>query len=387
LDGAGAGARPMKSNIKLGRIFGIEVGIHYSWFIIAVLITVSLADQFRHVDSEWGSGVIWGAAIVTSILFFACLLAHEMAHSLVAVAHKLPVRRITLFALGGVSVIEKESPTAKTEFLVAIVGPVTSVVLGFIFFWLAGLAGGGGQTTPKTPGAAILYWLGYINISLGIFNLLPGFPLDGGRVLRSIAWAITHNMERATKIAARVGQVVAVLFILAGIYEFFRGAGIGGLWIAFIGWFLLQAAGANYMEVELRHKLEGVRAGDLMSQDCTVVEGPTSVQEFVDHYILRTGKRCFIVSVQGRLGGLITPHEVRSVPREDWAVTPVQQIMRPIQQVKIVSPETPVMDALEMMAQGDLNQVPVVANQQVVGMLARGDILQALRARAELQHG
>jgi Zn-dependent protease/CBS domain-containing protein len=375
----------MKSNIKLGRVFGIEIGIHYSWFIIAVLITVSLADQFRRVDSDWGNNVIWGAAIITSILFFACLLAHEMAHSLVAVAHKLPVKRITLFALGGVSVIEKESPNARTEFLVAIVGPVTSVVLGVIMFWLARFAGGGGQATPKTPGAAVLYWLGYINVALGIFNLLPGFPLDGGRVLRSIAWGVTHNMERATKIAARIGQVVAVLFILAGIYQFFRGAGIGGLWTAFIGWFLLQAAGANYMEVELRHKLEGVHAGDLMSHDCPVVEGPISVQDFVDHFILRTGKRCFIVSVHGRLAGLITPHEVRSVPREDWTVTPVQQIMRPIQQVRIVSPDTPVMDALEMMAQSDLNQVPVVANQQVVGMLARGDILQALRARAELQ--
>jgi CBS domain-containing protein len=292
-----------------------------------------------------------------------------------------------LFALGGVSVIEKESPTAKIEFLVAIVGPVTSVALGAIMFWLAGLAGGGGQATPRTPGAAILYWLGYINVVLGIFNLLPGFPLDGGRVLRSIAWGITHNMERATRIAARIGQVVAIIFILAGIYQFFRGAGISGLWTAFIGWFLLQAAGANYMEIEMRHRLEGMRAGDLMSRDCAVVEGPTSVQDFVDHFILRTGKRCFIVSIHDHLAGLITPHEVRGVPREDWPVTPVQRIMKPIQQVRIVSPETPVMDALEMMAQADLNQVPVVANQQVVGMLARGDILQALRARTELQQG
>ena len=372
----------MKSNIVLGRIFGIEIGIHYSWFIIASLIVFSLADHFRVVNRDWSPAVVWGSAITTALLFFLGLLAHELSHSLVARAHKLPVRRITLFALGGVSVIEKESPNAKTEFLVAIVGPVTSVVIGGVMLGLARLLGGNSEAS---PGVAILRWLGAINVGLGVFNMLPGFPLDGGRVLRSVVWGITHSMERATKIAARVGQGVAILFILTGIYQFFRGAGLGGLWIAFIGWFLLQAAGANYMELELKHSLEGVRASDLMSRDCTVVEGPTSVQDFVDHYILRTGKRCFMVSVQGRLAGLITPHEVRALDRQLWPVTPVQQVMKPIQEVRVVSPETPAMDVLEMMAAQDLNQVPVVANQQVVGILSRGDILQALRTRVELQ--
>jgi len=210
----------MRSHIKLGRIFGIEVGIHYSWFIIALLITFSLADHFRAVNKGWSPTVIWGAALLTSILFFLGLLAHELSHSLVARARHLPVSRITLFALGGVSVIEKESPDAKTEFFVAVVGPITSVVLGGIMMWLAHLVS---RNVEATPGSAILWYLGGINIMLGVFNMLPGFPLDGGRVLRSILWGAMHNMERATRVASRVGQVVAILFILAGIWEFFAG--------------------------------------------------------------------------------------------------------------------------------------------------------------------
>jgi Zn-dependent protease len=251
----------MKSHIVLGKIFGIEIGIHYSWFIIAALITFSLSDHFRAINSGWSNSVVWGAAGLTALLFFASLLAHELSHSLMARARKLPVNRITLFALGGVSVIEKEPPNALTEFLVTIVGPLTSVVLGFV---LRGLAYSLGQDPEATPGLAILYWLGYINISLGIFNMLPGFPLDGGRVLRSVIWGATHNLERATRIASRVGQIIAILFILTGIYQFFRGAGLGGLWISFIGWFLLQSAGANYLEVKIKHALEDLSAGDLM---------------------------------------------------------------------------------------------------------------------------
>jgi Zn-dependent protease/CBS domain-containing protein len=373
----------MRSHIKLGKIFGIEVGLHYSWFIIAFLIAYSLHDQFSRDYKGWSDALAWGAAILTALLFFLCLLAHEMSHSLMARAHKLPVRRITLFALGGVSVIEKESPDAKTEFLVAIVGPITSVVIGGLLYGLARMLGGTGSGSPVV---GVLQWLARINVMLGVFNMLPGYPLDGGRVLRSVVWGATRNMERATRIAARFGQGLAILFILSGIYLFFHKQA-GGLWISFVGWFLLQAAGANYMEVELKHALAGLRASDLMSRDCVVVEGPTSVQDFVDHYILRTGKRCFMVSVMGGLGGLITPHEVRKLERDAWPVTPVQQIMKPIQEVRVVAPDTPVLDALELMTQNDLNQVPVVENQEVLGILARGDILQALKSRMELQRG
>jgi len=372
----------MKSNIVLGRIFGIEIGIHYSWFIIALLITFSLADHFRTVNKGWGPNVIWGASLLTALLFFVSLLIHELSHSLVAKARHLPVSRITLFALGGVSVIEKDSPDAKTEFLVAVVGPISSVVIGGIMLGIVHLMG---SNPEATPGSAILYYIGGINILLGVFNMVPGFPLDGGRVLRSIIWGVTRNMERATRMASRVGQFVAILFILAGIYQFFRGAGFNGLWIAFIGWFLLQAAGANYLEVKVKHALEGVRAADLMSQDCPMVEGRISVQEFVDHFLLRTARRCFLVTVMDRLAGMITPNEIRALDRELWPMTPLQQIMRPLDKIRSVRPETPVTEALELMGKEDLNQLPVVSEGGLQGMLTRSDILQALRSRMELR--
>jgi Zn-dependent protease/CBS domain-containing protein len=372
----------MKSHIVLGKIFGIEIGIHYSWFIIAALITFSLSDRFRAINSGWSNTVVWGAAGLTALLFFASLLAHELSHSLMARARKLPVSRITLFALGGVSVIEKEPPNALTEFLVTIVGPLTSIVLGLV---LRGLAYGLRQDPEGTPGLAILYWLGYINISLGIFNMLPGFPLDGGRVLRSVIWGATHNLERATRIASRIGQVIAILFILTGIYQFFRGAGLGGLWISFIGWFLLQSAGANYLEVKMKHALEDVSASDLMSRDCVQVDGTISVQDFVDHYLLRTGRRCFVVTSQGRVSGLITVDQVRALDRNQWPMTSVQGIMKPLDKVRAVSPDTPAMQVLELMAKDDINQLPVMANQALVGMLTRSDILQAVRSRLELK--
>lgn len=372
----------MRSHIKLGKIFGIEVGIHYSWFIIALLITFTLVEHFRTANPGWSPQVVWSSAIVTAVLFFAGLLAHELSHSLVARARNLPVSRITLFALGGVSVIEKEAPDAKTEFLVAIVGPLCSVVIGGVMLGIARAIGG---DPDASPGTAILYWLGWINISLGVFNLLPGFPLDGGRVLRSLIWAVTRNMERATKIASRVGQAVALLFIMAGIYQFFHSKDAGGLWIAFIGWFLLQAAGANYLEVEMKHALAGLKAADLMSHDCPIVEGNISVQDLVDHFILRTGRRCYMVTVLGRMAGLVTPHEIRALNREEWPMTPVQQIMKPLEKIHAVAPDTPAMDVLEMMTKEDLNQVPVISDSGVEGMLARGEILQALRSRAELK--
>ena len=372
----------MRSHIKLGKIFGIEVGIHYSWFIIALLITFTLADHFRTVNTDWTPAVIWGSALVTSVLFFAGLLAHELSHSLVARARKLPVSRITLFALGGVSVIEKDAPDAKTEFLVAIVGPVTSLAIGAIMLGIVHLAGGNPDSRPVT---AILYYLGLINISLGVFNMLPGFPLDGGRVLRSVLWGATHNMERATKMASRVGQFVALLFIIAGILQFFQKQNLGGLWIAFIGWFLLQAAGANYMDVEMKHALAGLRAEDLMSRDCAVVPGAMSVQEFVDQYLLRTARRCFLVTVMDRLAGLVTTHEIRSLNRDLWPQTPLQSIMKPLDKIHAVKPDTPVTNVLEMMAKEDLNQVPVISDNGLEGMLARGEILQALRSRIELK--
>ena len=374
----------MKSNIRLGRLFGIEVGLHYSWFLIAFLITMSLASQFHEANASWGEGAIWSVSIVTAILFFGGLLAHEMSHALVARAHGLTTRAITLFALGGVAQIEKEPTDARTEFLVGIVGPFSSAVIGVICFLIASLAGWQLGSTPDTPIQAMFYWLGYINLMLAAFNMIPGFPLDGGRILRAIIWWVTGNGERSTQLAARAGQAVAVLFIAFGIFRFFGGAGIPGLWIAFIGWFLLQAAGASYATVALTSKLKDVHVSDVMDRDCASVDGHLNVQTFVEEYLLRTGRRCYVVGQNGHVEGLVTPHEIKAIERPRWPYTTLHDIMRPLDQLHTVTPETPVMEALETMGRDDVNQLPVVEQDHLEGVVTRAHVLQFLQTRAEL---
>jgi len=375
----------MRSNIKLGKIHGIEIGLHYSWFIIAALIVFSLGEHFRQVNPNWGTAQIWIAALVTAVLFFVTLLLHELAHSLVAQHHGLKVTSITLFALGGVSQIQDDATDAKTEFWVAIAGPIASLIIGFGCLAIAFGLGWRYPTDPRTAVTGVLVWLGYINIGLAIFNMIPGFPLDGGRVLRAIIWAITKNADRSTRIAARVGQVVAFLFILDGILQFFSGAGFSGLWIAFIGWFLMDAAKASYDEVGITASLRGIRVSQVMSHDCVTVNRGMSLQEFVNTYLLRAGERCFAVEDEGRFVGLITPRDVGKIPRDRWDKTTVREAMRPLQELHIVTPDTPALAALKLMARNDVNQLPVVANGTLQGIVSRSQLVQLLQVRSELQ--
>ncbi|MBZ5705221.1 MAG: site-2 protease family protein [Acidobacteriia bacterium] len=374
----------MRASIKLGRVFGVELGLHYSWFVIALLIVFSLAAHFRAVNAAWGEGVIWAAAIVTGVLFFAGLFAHELSHALVAKARGLPIHRITLFLLGGMAQIEKEAADAKTEFWMGIAGPIASALIGVVMLGLAAAFGWTWRAEPATPGVAILVWLGYINLALGAFNMIPGFPLDGGRVLRAIIWWITRNADRATRVATTVGQVVAVLFIMYGLLHFFRGEGLGGLWMAFIGWFLLQAASASRLHLQAESLLRGLRVRDVMSTDCSRVDGHTVLQQFVDDELLRTGRRCFLVMENSRVAGLITPNDVGKVERERWPLMRVRDAMRPLDQIHSVAPDTTAMEAVEKMAGEDVNQLPVMSDGQLQGIVTRGHILQVLQSRAAL---
>lgn len=379
----------MEAQIKLGRIFGVEIGLHYSWFIIAFLITLSLASQFQVTNAQWGSGVIWGSAILTAAFFFAAIILHELSHAAVAKARGLAVSSITLFALGGVAQIEKEATDAKTEFWMGIAGPITSALIGFVLLGIASALGwtpaaGTLMSTPAKPLLAMLVWLGYINVSLAVFNMIPGFPLDGGRVLRAILWRITGDAGRSTRAAARTGQAVAFGFIALGLIRFFGGAGFGGLWIAFIGWFLLDAARASYAQVGLAESLRGLRVRDVMERDCTVVDGSSNLQTVVDNYLLPTGRRCFIVVGKGRVAGLLTPHEIKQVERGRWPFTTVESVMRPLEKLRTVGPESPVIEALEVMGRENVNQLPVVSDGRLEGIISRGHVLQVLQKRAEL---
>jgi Zn-dependent protease/CBS domain-containing protein len=373
----------MESQVRLGRVFGIEIGLHYSWFVIALLIIMSLVGQFRATQPQWGDWVIWISAVVTGLLFFSALVVHELSHALTARARGLPVGAITLFALGGVSRIEREPERPATEFLIGIVGPLTSAVVGLVCLVLALGLGWEPGADPSRPVLAVLVWLGYINFGLAVFNMVPGYPLDGGRVVRALAWWSTGDATRATRFAARGGQAVAYLLIVLGLLRFFAGAGLGGLWIAFIGWFLLNAAGATYGRLEAMERLRGLRAADVMQRDCARVEGATRLQSLVDD-LLRTGRRCYVVVDGARPLGLITPHEVKEVPRDRWGEITVREAMRPLERLRTVRPDSSVADSFEMMVREDVHQLPVVADGQLEGVISRGDILRVLRARQEL---
>ena len=373
----------LRAQIRLGRIAGICIGLHYSWFLIALLITLSFGSHFHSISSEWGRAAVWSTAVLTSVFFFITLLLHELAHSLVAKSSGLRVDSITLFALGGSSQIESEAPNARSEFWIAAAGPLTSLAIGLILVTLAKASGWAPGAPPLTPLTAVLLWLGYINVTLAVFNMVPGYPLDGGRVLRAIVWGITHNPNRSTRIAAGAGQAVALMFILLGLFRFFAGASLDGLWLTFIGWFLLDASRSSYLQVGLMEALRGRRVTELMDHHCTTVGASLSLQDFVDEYLLR-GQRCFVVVQGDNIVGLITPHEIQKVSRDLWPQTSVQRVMRSLRQLRTVTPDTPVLEAFKILSRDDFNQLPVVSNGHFEGVLSRGQLLQFLQAHAEL---
>lgn len=374
----------MKSQLKLGTVFGVELGLHYSWFLIAVLIVFSLAAQFHAQDSSWSSLTIWLVALITGVAFFAGLYVHEISHAVVAKMYGIPVHQITLFLLGGVAQIEKDASDAKSEFWIAIVGPITSAILGLALLVLARVTGWNLWSVPARPRIAILVWLGYINLMLGAFNMLPAFPMDGGRVLRALLWWSTGSAERATRYAARLGQWIAFLFIGLGILRFFDGAGLAGLWLAFIGWFLLQASGATLLQNQIGISLRGLAVADLMSDDYGIVAPGMSLEEFVHEKLLRGGHRFYLVAEQSHMLGLITSNEVKHSGPAAWASMRVDQVMVPADKVFRAWPEMSVADSLEMMVSRDVHQLPVISGGRIAGVISRAHILQQLRLRMDL---
>src|SRR5579872_6645340 len=278
---------PGVTGIRLGRIFGIPIYIHSSWFIIFALITLTVAEQFKAQHPQWSVVQHWSVGLITSFLFFWSVLFHELSHSVVARHYKIPVDSITLFVFGGLSRITRDPDSAWKEFNVAIAGPISSLFLAGCFWVIAKYAHGGQMVT------AASYWLAEINGILAVFNLVPGFPLDGGRVLRGIAWGITKNFDKATKIASTTGKIFAYLMIILGAWQALNGNWVGGLWTAFIGWFLLSAAQESYAQVAVQNTLTGVRAGDVMTHDIPTVTRDMSIDEYV-HEVLRTGARFHI---------------------------------------------------------------------------------------------
>lgn len=365
------------SGLKIGRIFGIPIYLHASWFLIFALITLSIAGYYAQTYASWSEWQRWGLGVITSFLFFGSLLFHELAHSVVALHYRIPVISITLFVFGGLARIGREPSNAKQEFNIAVAGPLSSYLLAGIFYALQQLAPG------VETASALFGWLAFINFTLATFNLVPGFPLDGGRILRAIVWGLTQDYSKATRFASRGGQVFAYVLILMGIVVTLQGTWGSGLWLVFIGWFLLSAAQESYAQVAIRNTLRGLRVADVMSTELPIVPRNISLEEYVQE-LLRTGRRCHLVVGDGQLLGLMTVHSLNQVPREDWPRTAVQAAMLPRERILWAGPNEPVLGILERMQSEDVNQMPVVDGNRVVGLVSRDTILRVLQTRLEL---
>lgn len=369
----------VKNALKLGRIWGIEIGLDYSWFLVFALVTWTLAAIYFPMNYPWSATTTWIVGVITSLLFFASVLAHELGHSVVAIRKGIPVRAITLFIFGGMAQITKEPKRPRDEFLIAIAGPAVSAALGLVFYLLHINASAG------QPLAALALWLGWINLSLAVFNLIPGFPLDGGRVLRSVVWGLTGDLAKATRIAAIGGRVIAYGFIALGVLIVFTGNWINGLWLGFIGWFLENAASSSYRQVALREGLKGLTARELMLTDCPRISPRLTLQEFVDEHILRGARRCFPVVEGDEVLGIVTLHDVTAVPRGWWALMTVDQAMTPFERIRKVRPEQALSEVLEIMTAEDVEEVSVAEDQTFLGLISLDRLRALLATRAELR--
>jgi Zn-dependent protease/predicted transcriptional regulator len=370
----------MRTSILIGKIKGIPIQLHISWFLIAILITWSLAGgYFPRAYPGWSQPAYWLVGAFASVLFFASVLLHELGHSIVALREKVPVKNITLFVFGGVAQISREPDSPGAEFRIAIAGPLVSLLLAGGFSLLGRLAGMAATL------AAPLTYLGIVNLILAVFNLIPGFPMDGGRVLRAALWKWRSDLRSATLWASRVGQGFSFIFMLAGVAQIlFSGNFFNGLWAIFIGWFLNNAARSSYQQVLMREALSGVKASSIMLQQCPTVSGDLMLDRLVNDYILNGGQRCFFVAEQGQVAGLITMQNVRGVPHARRYQSTAQQVMTPINAGAWAAADENAFNVLRKMDEANLDQIPVMEDGRVLGLITRDALLRYLRLRQEL---
>ncbi len=371
----------MRGNISLGRVFGIPLRLNYTWFIIFALVTSSLVlyPLVEPPSPPIAQRIILG--ILTSLLFFASIITHELAHSILAIRNNIPVKEITLFVFGGVSQITKEATRPRAELSIAIVGPLTSLALAGIFCGLHLLLAGKQQILA----ASLMQWLAVINVALAVFNLIPGFPLDGGRVFRAIIWQRTNDYRRSTRIATQVGQGIAYAFMAGGLVLIFVFRfWVQGLWLIFIGWFLRDAARTSYQQVLLRDALIGITARQVMDYDCPLIPPHLNLMELAQQNILPTGRNCFLISWGTELEGMVTLQQIKKVPRSRWPVTTVQDIMTPASKLKVAYADQDILSVLQEMSGENTNHIPVMEATKVIGVINREDIARFLRTRLDL---
>lgn len=385
----------MKNGLRLGRVAGIDVIVDWSLLIIFTLIAFSLAaGVFPSWHPEWTPALAWSTAVAAAALFFASVLIHELSHALVGRAVGIDVTRITLFMFGGVAHMENEPPTWRSELVMAAIGPITSLVLGVGFLFLSGVVAGPIEIDVEesrealaalTPLATLLLWLGPVNILLAIFNLVPGFPLDGGRVLRAVMWGITGNLRKATRWASAGGQGFAWLLMGTGVLMLFGlhvpvlgGGAIGGLWLMFIGWFLNNAALMSYRQLLVKEMLEHVPVAGIMQTRFTSVGPAIPISELVDVHLMASGQRVFPVEEDDCLLGMICLRDLRKAERTAWDRITAGEIMTPVSDLVSVSASQDASEALTMLAQLNVNQLPVLEHGKLIGLLRREDVLKWL---------
>jgi Zn-dependent protease len=378
--------------IRIGRILGIPIYLDFSWILIFGLVTVSLGLQFTDKFSGWSMEEQWGLGILTSLLFFGSVVFHELAHSAVAQHYKIKVLSITLFLFGGLARIGREPSKAIQEFNIAIAGPLASGFLAALFYGLR-------VVFPKSEMvAAAVEPLILANTMLAAFNLLPGFPLDGGRMFRAAVWGATKDFARATRVAVMSGRLIAYVMIGLGIFSALAGGKggpvveyigrWGGIWLAFIGWFLLSAAQASMSQLTIKETLTGLCAADVMSHEVPTIPGNLSLEEYSSE-VLRTGRRIHIVTMDDRLVGLMNVAALNQVPRDEWGLNSVQAVMVPRDRILWASPDEPLQRLLERLMSADVNQMPVVRHSDdgaahIIGMVTRDAILRVIQTRSEL---
>lgn len=369
-----------RHGIPIGRIFGISIDLDYSWFLIVGLLTWMLAVSYYPEEFRgWSGGEYWAMGAITAILLFVSVLIHELSHSLVAQGYGIAVPRITLFLFGGVAQIAAEPPDAAAEFWIAIAGPIMSMVLAAVCWELEPML------AASQPLYAVIEYLALLNLILALFNLIPGFPLDGGRVFRAIVWRVTHNYHRATVVAAVTGRFFGFLLIFLGVWQALAGDIAGGIWVAFIGWFLESAAGSQLQQETLKNLLGGHKVADAMQRNFVHVSGDATLQELVDRYILPSNARTVIVTAPDGTEGVVTLAAVRETPSQAWPSTMASQVMAPIRNLDTTRPGAILWSALEKMGRDGANQLPVVDESGVVGMLSREDILHYLSVLQSFQ--
>jgi Zn-dependent protease len=384
-------ARGSRGGLSLGRLLGVRLHVDWSVLIIFTLILFNLgAGSFPAAHPDWGPGLVWGTAVGAALLFFASILAHELSHAVVARRNDIPVERITLFLFGGLAHLEREPPSPKSEFAMAIIGPITSLVIGLVALLVGVILAGPdfrgawmedpeGAVRGLGPAASLLLWLGPINILLAVFNMVPGFPLDGGRVFRSIAWWITDDLRKATRWASAAGRLFAWALMAWGLLNVLGGAVVQGVWLLLIGWFLNNAARMGYQDLVIREALRGVPISRIMRTRLTLLAPEVDIETVVRQELMASGQRAFpVVGADGALLGLVCLQDLRRIPQEQWRNTTLGAVMTPVERLDTLPPEASATQAFKALARRDVDQIPIVDGNRPVGILHSQDVLKWL---------